>query len=158
MTISTAAFGIYFYLMSKIKSTTLMDVQITAGEEAHPELAWLALASMAVFISGESHTGVILQLFDLAVGNVLYAGFRQSLLPFSLRFCLFTAFRSIYFFMSCVGCGRGDASFLFLKRHLENLLHLLTNFFSPVPRSESITMAVFRFCHWMGSDPVADHV
>ncbi|KAM4576928.1 solute carrier family 2, facilitated glucose transporter member 8 [Odontesthes bonariensis] len=52
MTISTAAFGIYFYLMAKIKSAALMDVQIAAGEEAHPELAWLALASMAVFISG----------------------------------------------------------------------------------------------------------
>ncbi|XP_078107628.1 solute carrier family 2, facilitated glucose transporter member 8 [Sander vitreus] len=43
MAISTTAFGVYFYLM---------DIQSKAGEEPHADLAWLALASMAVFITG----------------------------------------------------------------------------------------------------------
>lgn len=65
MAISTTAFGVYFYLMSKMHSTTslsllMLDVQSTAGEEPHADLAWLALASMAVFITGEivGHTHV----------------------------------------------------------------------------------------------------
>lgn len=45
MAISTTAFGVYFYLMSGLPSR--------AGEEPHADLAWLALASMAVFITGE---------------------------------------------------------------------------------------------------------
>lgn len=49
MAISTTAFGVYFYLMSTFpKTTSLSDV----GEEPHADLAWLALASMAVFITG----------------------------------------------------------------------------------------------------------
>ncbi|CAG5917520.1 unnamed protein product [Menidia menidia] len=52
MTISTAAFGIYFYLMSKASGSSVSDLQSRAAADAHPELAWLALASMAVFISG----------------------------------------------------------------------------------------------------------
>uniref|UniRef100_A0A1A8IVK6 Solute carrier family 2, facilitated glucose transporter member 8 n=2 Tax=Nothobranchius kuhntae TaxID=321403 RepID=A0A1A8IVK6_NOTKU len=42
MIVSTAAFGVYFYLMSKP----------AVGAEPHQDLTWLALASMAVFISG----------------------------------------------------------------------------------------------------------
>ncbi|XP_031161163.1 solute carrier family 2, facilitated glucose transporter member 8 isoform X1 [Sander lucioperca] len=57
MAISTTAFGVYFYLMSKLHSTTsltllALDIQSKAGEEPHADLAWLALASMAVFITG----------------------------------------------------------------------------------------------------------
>ncbi|XP_070760647.1 solute carrier family 2, facilitated glucose transporter member 8 isoform X2 [Enoplosus armatus] len=57
MAISTTAFGVYFYLMSKLHSTTsmsllMLDVQNKAAEEPHADLAWLALASMAVFITG----------------------------------------------------------------------------------------------------------
>lgn len=57
MAISTTAFGVYFYLMTKVHSTTslsllVLDLQSTAGEEPHADLAWLALASMAVFITG----------------------------------------------------------------------------------------------------------
>lgn len=57
MAISTTAFGVYFYLMSKHPSSSslsvlMLDVQSKAGEEAHSDLAWLALASMAVFITG----------------------------------------------------------------------------------------------------------
>ncbi|XP_034727086.1 solute carrier family 2, facilitated glucose transporter member 8 isoform X1 [Etheostoma cragini] len=57
MAISTTAFGVYFYLMSKLHSTTslsllALDIQSKAGEEPHGDLAWLALASMAVFITG----------------------------------------------------------------------------------------------------------
>lgn len=57
MAISTTAFGVYFYLMSKLPSTTsagllVLEIQSTAGEEPHADLAWLALASMAVFITG----------------------------------------------------------------------------------------------------------
>lgn len=44
MTISTAAFGVYFYIMSVFHSSN-----VTA---AQPDLTWLALASMAVFIAG----------------------------------------------------------------------------------------------------------
>lgn len=63
MAISTTAFGVYFYLMSKIHNPTslsdlALDVQSKAGEEPHAELAWLALASMAVFITGEKHRDV----------------------------------------------------------------------------------------------------
>uniref|UniRef100_A0A665U580 Solute carrier family 2, facilitated glucose transporter member 8 n=1 Tax=Echeneis naucrates TaxID=173247 RepID=A0A665U580_ECHNA len=47
MALSTTAFGVYFYLMSKLHSAT------TPGEEPHTDLTWLALASMAFFISGE---------------------------------------------------------------------------------------------------------
>ncbi|XP_003974733.2 solute carrier family 2, facilitated glucose transporter member 8 [Takifugu rubripes] len=44
MTISTAAFGVYFYIMSVFHSSNVT--------EAQPDLTWLALASMAVFIAG----------------------------------------------------------------------------------------------------------
>ncbi|XP_028269834.1 solute carrier family 2, facilitated glucose transporter member 8 [Parambassis ranga] len=44
MAISTTAFGVYFYLMSKFHSA--------GGEEPHADLSGLALASMAVFITG----------------------------------------------------------------------------------------------------------
>lgn len=46
MVISTTAFGVYFSLMSEIHDPT-------AGEPQN-NLAWLALASIAVFITGES--------------------------------------------------------------------------------------------------------
>lgn len=57
MAISTTAFGVYFYLISKVHSTTLtsdlvLDVQSQVAEEPHADLAWLALASMAIFITG----------------------------------------------------------------------------------------------------------
>ncbi|XP_041792737.1 solute carrier family 2, facilitated glucose transporter member 8 [Chelmon rostratus] len=57
MAISTTAFGVYFYLMSKLHSTTtlnalMQDIQTKAAEEPHTDLAWLALASMGVFITG----------------------------------------------------------------------------------------------------------
>ncbi|XP_037338200.2 solute carrier family 2, facilitated glucose transporter member 8 isoform X1 [Pungitius pungitius] len=57
MAISTTAFGVYFYLTSGLHSRpqlslVLLDVQSRAGEEPHADLAWLALASMAVFIIG----------------------------------------------------------------------------------------------------------
>ncbi|XP_041855533.1 solute carrier family 2, facilitated glucose transporter member 8 [Melanotaenia boesemani] len=57
MAISTTTFGVYFYLMSKVHNTTLhsavtLELQTGVGEEPHADLAWLALASMAVFISG----------------------------------------------------------------------------------------------------------
>ncbi|KAM3610385.1 uncharacterized protein V6R79_003169 [Siganus canaliculatus] len=57
MVISTTSFGVYFYLVSQFKSTTslsdvMLDVQSTASEQPHPDLAWLALASIAVFIAG----------------------------------------------------------------------------------------------------------
>jgi len=44
MAISTTSFGVYFYLVSRVPSV---------GEEPHADLSWLALASMAVFITGE---------------------------------------------------------------------------------------------------------
>lgn len=43
MATSTTAFGVYFYLISSG----------AAGGGAPADLAWLALASMAVFIAGE---------------------------------------------------------------------------------------------------------
>lgn len=49
MTISTTAFGIYFYLMAIHHSSTTM----LGAPEDHGDLAWLALASMAVFIAGK---------------------------------------------------------------------------------------------------------
>ncbi|XP_060895024.1 solute carrier family 2, facilitated glucose transporter member 8 [Labrus mixtus] len=57
MAISTTAFGVYFYLTPPKPSMTLqsgllLDVQTTAGPEPHLDLAWLALVSMAVFITG----------------------------------------------------------------------------------------------------------
>lgn len=60
MAISTTAFGVYFYLMSKLHSTTSLSLlMLTSAEEPHPDLAWLALASMAVFIMGEIFKFVI---------------------------------------------------------------------------------------------------
>lgn len=44
MTLSTTAFGIYFYMMA---------LQNPASGEPQPNLAWLALASTGVFITGE---------------------------------------------------------------------------------------------------------
>lgn len=44
MTISTAAFGVYFYIVSVFHSSS--------ATEARPDLTWLALSSMAVFIAG----------------------------------------------------------------------------------------------------------
>lgn len=44
MTLSTTAFGIYFYLMAHIHNP--------ASGEPQTNLAWLALASMGVFITG----------------------------------------------------------------------------------------------------------
>ncbi|KAM7018773.1 solute carrier family 2, facilitated glucose transporter member 8 [Tautogolabrus adspersus] len=56
MSISTAAFGVYFYLTPKpsitLQNSLLLDVQTSAGLEPHQDLAWLALVSMAVFITG----------------------------------------------------------------------------------------------------------
>ncbi|XP_053182166.1 solute carrier family 2, facilitated glucose transporter member 8-like [Scomber japonicus] len=57
MTISTTAFGVYFYLMSQRHSSTSLSllelgVPSQVGEEPQADLAWLALASMAVFITG----------------------------------------------------------------------------------------------------------
>ncbi|KAM9392319.1 solute carrier family 2, facilitated glucose transporter member 8 [Pholidichthys leucotaenia] len=54
MAISTMVFGVYFYLMSKLHSppTVTLSVMRAVGEGPHPNLAWLALASMAVFIMG----------------------------------------------------------------------------------------------------------
>ncbi|XP_013870096.1 solute carrier family 2, facilitated glucose transporter member 8 [Austrofundulus limnaeus] len=53
MMISTMTFGIYFYLMSKPPTTSSpLDIQTAAGAEPHADLTWLALASMAIFISG----------------------------------------------------------------------------------------------------------
>lgn len=55
MAISTTAFGVYFYLMARLhpgKSLGLLILEST-GEEADANLAWLALASMAIFIAGE---------------------------------------------------------------------------------------------------------
>nr|XP_057925504.1 solute carrier family 2, facilitated glucose transporter member 8 [Doryrhamphus excisus] len=45
MAISTAAFGVYFYLMSRVRAGS-------AAEDPHADLAWLALASISVFIAG----------------------------------------------------------------------------------------------------------
>lgn len=57
MAISTTAFGVYFFLIktkSKHHSTTYLSLMmLEASEEPQADLAWLALASMAVFISGE---------------------------------------------------------------------------------------------------------
>lgn len=44
MTISTAAFGVYFYIVSSYHSGH--------ATEAQPDLSWLPLASMAIFIAG----------------------------------------------------------------------------------------------------------
>ena len=55
MAISTTAFGIYFYLISgQHIPTSLSHTMLEASEAAHTDLAWLALASMAVFITGEA--------------------------------------------------------------------------------------------------------
>lgn len=55
MAISTTAFGIYFYLMSRVHNPASLNLMMQqTSEEPHVDLAWLALASMAVFISGES--------------------------------------------------------------------------------------------------------
>lgn len=58
MAISTTAFGVYFYMITKMHknpslSFMMLDVQSKVGEEPHTDLAWLALASMGVFITGE---------------------------------------------------------------------------------------------------------
>uniref|UniRef100_A0A3Q3X2P3 Solute carrier family 2, facilitated glucose transporter member 8 n=1 Tax=Mola mola TaxID=94237 RepID=A0A3Q3X2P3_MOLML len=53
MAISTTAFGIYFYLISRQHiPTSSSHAMLAASEAAHTDLAWLALASMAVFITG----------------------------------------------------------------------------------------------------------
>lgn len=57
MALSTTAFGVYFYLVSQQHSATsqhtlMLVVQSTAGPSPHQDLAWLALVSMAVFITG----------------------------------------------------------------------------------------------------------
>ncbi|XP_017283267.1 solute carrier family 2, facilitated glucose transporter member 8 [Kryptolebias marmoratus] len=53
MMISTTTFGVYFYLMPKPPSTpSPLDVQSAVGAEPHADLTWLALTSMAIFISG----------------------------------------------------------------------------------------------------------
>ncbi|XP_038143051.1 solute carrier family 2, facilitated glucose transporter member 8 [Cyprinodon tularosa] len=49
MMISTTAFGVYFYLVAKVPGAA--SVSPTAAEP-HPDLTWLALASMAIFIAG----------------------------------------------------------------------------------------------------------
>lgn len=56
MMISTTTFGVYFYLIPKPPSTpSPLDLLTATGVEPHSDLTWLALASMAIFISGESH-------------------------------------------------------------------------------------------------------
>nr|QDF45864.1 glucose transporter 8 [Lateolabrax maculatus]QDF45865.1 glucose transporter 8-2 [Lateolabrax maculatus] len=51
MAISTTAFGVYFYLESQVPHSTT-SLSLASSEVAHSNLAWLALASMAVFITG----------------------------------------------------------------------------------------------------------
>lgn len=81
MAISTTAFGVYFYLISKMHSTTslsllMLDVQSKASEEPHTDLAWLALASMAVFITGEILAHILLSL--LLKSAYLYVGQHEN--------------------------------------------------------------------------------
>ncbi|XP_042344758.1 solute carrier family 2, facilitated glucose transporter member 8 [Plectropomus leopardus] len=57
MAISTTTFGVYFYLLAEHHNTTslnasALDVQSPAAAGPPPDLFWLALASMAVFITG----------------------------------------------------------------------------------------------------------
>lgn len=70
MTISTTAFGVYFYLIPKLHGTTGL-----AGEEPHTDLAWLALASMAVFITGEILTHR--QLSDIIQAKLIKLVYQQ---------------------------------------------------------------------------------
>lgn len=53
MAISTTAFGIYFNLMATIHNPTSLNLMMQQTSEEPADLTWLALASMAVFISGE---------------------------------------------------------------------------------------------------------
>ncbi|AWP07611.1 putative solute carrier family 2 facilitated glucose transporter member 8 [Scophthalmus maximus] len=52
MVISNAAFGVYFYLITKPNAGVSLGLLSAASEEPQADLAWLALASMAVFIAG----------------------------------------------------------------------------------------------------------
>lgn len=54
MTISTAAFGAYFHLMSGTHSSSVVDIPGQVAPDALTNLSWLALVSMGVFIIGET--------------------------------------------------------------------------------------------------------
>lgn len=65
MVFSATAFGVFFYLTTAPSNTTasalVSELQGSVGVEGvlgvHPQdLAWLALASMGVFIAGETHS------------------------------------------------------------------------------------------------------
>ena len=53
MTISTAVFGVYFHLTSGQTNNASVPALVPADLPAHVDFAWLALASMGVFITGE---------------------------------------------------------------------------------------------------------
>ena len=61
MAISAAVFGVFFHLTTGQHNNMSMramapGVQGSLGAEPAVDLAWLALASMGVFIAGETHS------------------------------------------------------------------------------------------------------
>lgn len=53
MCVSEAAFGIYFKLSAtKHANSTLLSTVMEAQDATHTDLSWLALTSMAIFITG----------------------------------------------------------------------------------------------------------
>lgn len=60
MCVSEAAFGIYFKLSTTKHGnstlfSTIMEAQDAVSDATHADLSWLALASMGIFITGNTH-------------------------------------------------------------------------------------------------------
>ncbi|KAF3695332.1 Solute carrier family 2, facilitated glucose transporter member 8 Glucose transporter type 8 [Channa argus] len=111
MAISTNAFGVYFFLISKMHSPTslslMLDVQMEAGEEPHTDLSWLALASMAIFITGFAlGWGPIPWLVMSEIFPVKVRGFASAvcvLTNWTMAFVITKSFQDMMNFLSSAG-------------------------------------------------------
>uniref|UniRef100_H2MRD4 Solute carrier family 2, facilitated glucose transporter member 8 n=1 Tax=Oryzias latipes TaxID=8090 RepID=H2MRD4_ORYLA len=140
MTISTVALGVYFHLMSKLGSAVTDSTSVTAEQ---PDLSWLALASMAVFISGFAiGWGPIPWLIMSEIFPAKARGFASAMVVLSnwgMAFVVTKTFQDML--MSLTSAG---TFWLFSSTCVVNIL--FTVFFIPETKGKTLEQieAIFR--------------
>uniref|UniRef100_A0A8C7XY00 Solute carrier family 2, facilitated glucose transporter member 8 n=1 Tax=Oryzias sinensis TaxID=183150 RepID=A0A8C7XY00_9TELE len=140
MTISTVALGVYFHLMSKPGSAVTDSTSVTAGQ---PDLSWLALASMAVFISGFAiGWGPIPWLIMSEIFPAKARGFASAMVVLSnwgMAFVVTKTFQDMLTSLTSAG-----TFWLFSSTCLVNIL--FTVFFIPETKGKTLEQieAIFR--------------
>ncbi|KAM6930776.1 solute carrier family 2, facilitated glucose transporter member 8 [Xenentodon cancila] len=146
MAISTTTFGVYFYLMSKVHGgaalSAAQDLQ-SMVDEAPADLSWLALASMAVFISGFAiGWGPIPWLIMSEVFPVKVRGFASAvvvLTNWSMAFIVTKTFQDMLNLLTSAG-----TFWLFASMCVVNVI--LTIAFIPETKGKTLEQieAIFR--------------